>query len=260
MGIMKFVYLFQSFSKRVIFWIVLNKLLNRKMINLKYWQQLLSNKKAIEIGGPSSLFSQKGYLPIYNLFTTVDGVNFNQKTVWEGTLKEGMTYKYESSIGYQYIMEATDLSEILSSSYDVVLSCNNLEHIANPLKAIIEWKRVLSNKGLLVLVLPNKKGNFDHKRAYTTFEHLIQDFEGNTQENDLTHLQEVLEKHDLQRDPHAGTFEEFKRRCEANIENRCMHHHVFNDNLLNEILEYCGFKVLYQIETPKDFFILGMKN
>ena len=47
----------------------------------------------------------------------------------------------------------------------------------------------------------------------------INDFENKVQENDLTHVEEVLELHDLSRDPQAGTKEAFKIRCQKNFEN-----------------------------------------
>jgi hypothetical protein len=44
-------------------------------------------------------------------------------------------------------------------------------------------------------------------------EHLREDFERNTPETDLSHLEEVLALHDLSRDVAAGTPNQFKERC-----------------------------------------------
>jgi hypothetical protein len=50
--------------------------------------------KGIEIGGPSNIFSIKGAMPVYLFAEKVDGVNFSNKTIWEGKIKEGENYNY----------------------------------------------------------------------------------------------------------------------------------------------------------------------
>jgi hypothetical protein len=78
----------------------------------------------------------------------------------------------------------------------------------------------------------------------TSLEHIIQDFKNNTQETDLTHLQEALELHDLSRDMAAGSFDNFKKRSENNHQFRALHHHIFDMPALCSLIEYAGFKVL----------------
>ncbi|MGH2649529.1 MAG: methyltransferase domain-containing protein [Ginsengibacter sp.] len=145
-------------------------------------------------------------------------------------------------------------------SYDFVLSCNNLEHMANPLKAVLEWKRILKKDGVMILVLPNKEANFDHKRPYTSIEHLINDYNSKTAEDDMTHLIEILKLHDLKRDPQARFYDNFVARCNDNFKNRCMHHHVFNQQLLKNIMEFCNLKVSQQYTSYTDHFILATKH
>ena len=74
------------------------------------------------------------------------------------------------------------------------------------------------------------KGRFDHRREPTEVAHLLEDYERNTLEDDLTHLPEILQKHDLSMDSGVGTTEEFHLRSLNNFENRCLHHHVFDEN------------------------------
>lgn len=248
-----------SNSLDVIIWKTYCKLLNKKIDSIINWKQLFKDKKGLEIGGPSSLFTTGGYMPVYIELASLDGVNFGSKTIWEGNLQEGNFYKYENSTGYQYIAEGTNLPQINDESYGCILSCNNLEHIANPIKAVLEWKRILEKGGTLLLVLPNKKSNFDNKRPDTTLKHLISDFENKTTEADLTHLEEVLALHDLSKDPKAGDFNAFKERCLQNINNRCMHHHVFNLQLLSDMLEFAGMKVVMQDSSKTDLFIAAVK-
>ena len=102
----------------------------------------VQNLHGIEIGGPSACF--KTVLPIYRYVASLDGTNFSTKTLWESSLADGEPYRYRRrQPGRQIIAEATDLNGIPSNSYDFLLSSNCLEHIANPIKALTEWVRVV---------------------------------------------------------------------------------------------------------------------
>ena len=206
-------------------------------------------KFGVEIGGPSEFFNYT--IPIYKVIAGLDNVNFSSKTMWEGTIKEGSTYNYfNNKYGSQFISEASDLNYIKSNYYDFLISSNCLEHIANPIKAIEEWLRITKSGGYLLLILPNKSSNFDHRRQVTTFEHLISDYNNNIMENDLTHLDEILRLHDLTLDKAAGNLEKFKKRSLDNFSNRGLHHHVYDEILLKEIFEY--FKqILVKIYSTK---------
>jgi len=249
-----------SFPPNIIFWKITCKLLGIKIPQKEKWQDLFKNKSGIEIGGPSAFFNSKGYLPIYPAINSLDGVNFSTTTVWEGQLNEGDYYRYQDKTGFQYIAEGTNLSKITDEKYDFVLSCNNLEHIANPIKAIMEWKRIIKRGGIILLVLPNKLANFDHNRPYTAIEHLVADFNQKVNEDDLTHLEEILQLHDLKRDPQAGGATKFKERCMENYQNRCMHHHVYNQDTLQKLFEYCEMDTYLQYTSKTDHYIAATKR
>ncbi len=206
----------------------------------------LKGKKGLEIGGPSAIFKDNGPLPIYNVLSSLDGCNFAENTIWEGKIKEGWNYRYldGKEPGYQYICDAVDLAPIKSNSYDVILSSHNIEHLANPFKAIAEWIRVLKDGGLLLLVVPHKDRTFDHKRPITTLEHLVEDFRREIGEGDMTHLKEILELHDFEMTPEIADQNAFKSRSLNNASNRCLHHHVFDTELVLAILNYFDFKVI----------------
>ena len=247
----------QSFPLHVIAWKAICKVFIIKIPRHDKWQKYFKNKYGIEIGGPSGMFNVNSYLPLYAIAKEIDGVNFSNLTVWEGALSEGRNYKYFNKTGYQFITEGDNLINIKNETYDFVLSCNNLEHMANPIKAIFEWKRILKKDGVMLLVLPNKEVNFDHKRPFTTIEHLINDYNNKTSEDDMTHLNEILQLHDLRRDPQAKPYKNFVVRCNDNSKNRCMHHHVFNQNVLKEMIELSTLKVLLQHSSYTDHFILA---
>lgn len=261
---MSFTNTFSSFVRerpfKVIFWKFLCKLFKSKIPKFQNWKQLFENKAGIEIGGPSGIFSKNGFMPVYPYITSLAGVNFSKQTVWEGTIEEGNTYRYDDKKGHQFIAEGSDLKQIEDNSYDFLLSCNNLEHIANPIKALAEWKRVIKEGGALILILPRKESNFDHRRSITSLNHIINDYKNNVDESDLGALDEVLRDHDLSRDPHAGNYENFKTRTLNNLYTRTMHHHVFDIPLLTQLLSYIGMKTVITYSSPADHFIAALKT
>lgn len=220
--------------------------------------KLFKDKNGLEIGGPSRIFLKEGRFPIYSLAQCIDGCNFSTYTIWEKEIKPGKTYNYQDEkLGNQYIEEATSLTNTIKNKYDFVISSNCFEHIANPLKALEEFKKVLKDKGLIVLILPRKESNFDHNRETTNYDHLLNDYNRNIGEDDLTHLQEILNKHDLSLDPLAGSLENFKSRSLKNFENRCLHQHIFNLSLLFQIFKNNGIETIYYVNNDTEYIIVG---
>lgn len=221
------------------------------------------NRVGLEVGGPSSVFRAKKLLPIYPIVTRVDNVNFASKTAWETGLADGSEFRFQSTKapGRQFLREATLLQGIPDSSYDFLLSSHCLEHVANPLLALREWGRVTRSGGHLVLLLPNKQWTFDHRRPTTSFAHLKADFDRGVGEDDLTHVDEILQLHDLRRDPAAGSETEFRARSLRNPENRCLHHHVFDLSLIQEALESTEWIPLHLEEVrPLHFLTLAQRR
>ncbi len=233
-----------------------------KCENLLTYFDALRGKYGLEIGGPSNVFTKGNVLPLYP-YVRLDGCNYSIDTIWEGSLREGQNYSYSPALppGYQYIKDAVNLDTIESEKYDFVLSCHSLEHIANPLRALLEWKRILKSDGYLLLVLPEKSGTFDHMRDTVSLDHLISDYKNNIQEDDLTHLPEILKLHDLSRDPGAGSFDSFKKRSLENYKNRALHQHIFDERLVREIFDYLEFEfICSDFVLPFHLIILGRKR
>ena len=231
----------------------------KKISSTKYYTKYFVDKKGLEIGGPSKIFNIE--IPIYKIIKELDGCNYSTKTIWEGQINEGNNYTfYENKNGHQYIYEASNLINIPNEKYDFIIASHCLEHCANPLKTVEEWLRVLKKGGILLLILPHPESTFDHKRKITEFNHLLEDYKSNIGEDDLTHLEEILEFHDLKRDISAGTKEDFKKRSLDNYKNRCLHHHIFDFKLLEDIFNFFNIqKINCKFIKPHHQIILGKK-
>lgn len=228
-------------------------LLKRISRRLKRWSiyhgiaASVSQKRGLEIGGPSSDFSKSGLIPLYPIAGTIHTCNFLRENIW-------------SNEEFDYIHDATRLESIADATYDFLLASHILEHVANPVKALKEWHRVLRPAGSLLVLLPNKEHTFDHRRPYTPLAHLIEDYEANTGEDDLTHLDEILRLHDLAMDRPAGTLEKFRNRSLKNFENRALHHHVFDPNMIPDLFSFAGFRLLREsTDFPPHIIAFGRR-
>jgi SAM-dependent methyltransferase len=224
-------------------------LIPKRILNYKTVKHLVKDKHGIEIGGPSKIFND--IIKVYTIAKQIDGCNFSTNTFWEGNIADGDPYKYAgNTLGYQYINDATDLNKIENNKYDFLLSSHCLEHVANPIKALKEWNRVIKNDGCMVLVLPNPEFMYDHKRERTSFQHLVKDWENDTQESDTTHIQDVIDNCDLSRvyvlngKGETISYESHVRIARDNPTLRTVHHHVYTDEVVFELLKFCGFKLI----------------
>jgi hypothetical protein len=244
---------------------LLRQSFREKLSSIAEYRSHLASKHGIEIGGPSSSFTASGEFPIYDVLGSLDNCLYSENTIWTGETRQlsGGSYCYHPAKppGRLIIAEATDLRAIGNARYECVLACHCLEHIANPLRALREWKRVLKEDGLLLLILPHRDGTFDWRRPPTPLAHMIEDDKNATTEEDLTHLPEILELHDLSKDQEAGTPEHFRERCLANYVSRAMHHHVFDTMTALATVNRAGFHILRVDELkPCHIIILAERS
>jgi len=194
--------------------------------------------QGIETGGPSDVF--KDAVPVYRLARRVDGCNFATRTMWEDNLKEGQDYRSPGTVetGRQFICEARSVP-VADATYDFLLSSHCLEHSANPLAVMREAKRLVRSGGHLLFILPWKEACFDHGREVTPLAHLVDDERADMGEDDLSHLDEWVERIDIVMTGLPSR--DFLRRRDAdNLANRGMHHHVFDLALLQQMVQHVG--------------------
>ncbi|CAF1044101.1 unnamed protein product [Adineta ricciae] len=225
-------------------------------VMINYWIQ---NKTGFELGGPSHFTWAP--LGVYESALRLDVTNFAANTLWESNLKDNSDFVWKNhSKGKQYVRDAVDLKGIPSEFYDFVLASHVLEHIANPFKALLEWIRILKPNGVLLIILPLKTVTFDHKRDVVRLEHLIEDYQKQTTEADLSHLDEILRLHDLGIDQAAGNLEAFKARSMKNLENRGLHQHVYDQELLYYMFMCLNLDVKLQKIWDNNNLIIGQKR
>jgi SAM-dependent methyltransferase len=224
------------------------------------WVEPLRGGRGLEVGGPSAVFRSGGLLPVYPVLGALDGIQIpTAHATWHGELREG---PYETGqprlTGRLWLREGGDLEPLPTDHYDAILSSHVIEHFANPLRALQEWLRVLQPGGYLLTVLPHKQGCADHRRATTSLPHLEQDERAGIGEDDLGHTAEVIELHDLARDPAAGDPDAHRERTLANATTRAMHHHVFTTRSALRLLDRLGLELLaVEARWPHDIYVLA---
>lgn len=220
----------------------------------------VKGEAALEIGGPSGIFRDSGLCPLYTHIKTLDNCVFARETIWEGTREDGSPYVFDAGRppGLNYVCDATNLDGIGSGAYGCLLASHCLEHIANPVKALKEWQRVVKPGGAIVIVLPDYRKTFDHRRKPTSVSHMLEDYERCTTEDDQTHIEEVLDLHDFSLDPIGGDYEEFRKRITDNIRYRTVHQHVFDENNSRELLASVGMTVkCVEVAVPHHLVLIA---
>jgi hypothetical protein len=107
----------------------------------------------------------------------------------------------------------------------------------------------------MFLILPNKQSNADHNREYTSFAHLLDDYYKDTNENDTTHIGELLSLYDSRY--YSVSKEQFQILLKSNYKYRCAHHHVYSASILKEICVFFDMEILYCSENWDNIYLIG---
>jgi SAM-dependent methyltransferase len=90
-------------------------------------------------------------------------------------------------------LDVDGLAPLADASFDVVIACHVIEHLANPLAALREFHRVLRPTGRLVLVVPDRTRTFDQGRQPTTPDHVLRECREGTQVVSDEHILEFCQ-------------------------------------------------------------------
>ena len=224
----------------------------RKYINenikdaFKDYSYLFYDKVGLEIGGPSTYIMDTG---VYTKPKSLDNANYSTDTLWSQHV-DNTDYMFDGKTvpGKTFIADSVDLKIFQNKTYDFVVACHVLEHLVNPLKALKEITRIIKDDGILFLILPYKEATFDHKRSISNFSKLLNNYNKNRNEIDVDdYLSEIFELHDLSMDPPAGSLDNFKERSKKNHENRGLHVHVFDFDLIIKCLSYFNYEIIEKV-------------
>src|SRR5258708_4839159 len=94
---------------------------------LRLVRALVTDKRGIEIGGPSAVFRRRFNLPIYDNILSLDNCDFTQNTKW-ASHTQAYCFSKRKACGRTFFCEGSDLENISSHQYDFLLSSHNLEH------------------------------------------------------------------------------------------------------------------------------------
>ena len=195
-------------------------------------------KHAIEIGNFSNAFLDRGAFPVYRYLASLDRVLKATTTPWTA-----IDASYGLSLQKtQYVSCGVECRGVPRGHYDVILSCHVLEHIANPLKALLTWRDLLKPTGELVLLLPRRSHTFDRMREQTTFRHLLADYDTAVSEDDRTHIEDFVRNYDegMASDLDLRDLLELTLR-QREIGN--VHHHTWDLILAVLAVQWAGFAV-----------------
>ncbi len=134
-----------------------------------------------------------------------------------------------------------------NSSLDYVATSHVLEHTANPVKALVEWHRVLKPGGIAYMVVPDKHHTFDSPRETTSPNHMLEDYLADVDDTDPTHIDDFVYGVDWAEFSPSDPPEEWEKKknelaaayrkatAENNIIN--IHFHVFTRESLLGLVE-----------------------
>jgi SAM-dependent methyltransferase len=232
------------------------KITGRQVRNSKPFIEAVCQKHGLEIGGSSTIFGDDGFLPLYRHVGSLDNAVYSASTPFPNDPR-GNEFQFHSrkTVGRNFILESTALTDLKDGTYDFVLSSHTLEHCANPIKALKEWQRVLRPGGAVIVILPHYRYTFDHLRHLTSLEHMLDDARYDIGEDDRTHIEEMSSLIDFSRTP--ATPEKLLPELADNFRTRCVHHHVFDEANSRALLEASGLGVS-SVEFVRPFNIVSL--
>ena len=88
------------------------------------------------------------------------------------------------------IVASGDDIPLPDGSQDFVVSSHVFEHFPNPIKALLEWNRLLRVGGVIFMIVPHKERTFDKEQARTSLDHVVDDYRTNNAIPNFEHAHE----------------------------------------------------------------------
>lgn len=131
------------------------------------------------------------------------------------------------------IADIETLDGIDDASVDFVVVNHVLEHVENPLRALVAISRVLRAGGIAFITLPDKRFTFDKRRAVTPLWHVVRDFEDGPEWSRRDHYVDWLMHVERTADV-AARVEQMERTS------RDIHFHVWDFAAMAEMFDYAA--------------------
>jgi SAM-dependent methyltransferase len=96
----------------------------------------------------------------------------------------------ERLVEVDVIDDGERLESIADGSQDFVVANHFLEHSQDPVGALVNMFRVLRERGILYLAVPDKRFTFDSKRPLTSLEHVLADHRDGAGRSRRAHFEE----------------------------------------------------------------------
>jgi SAM-dependent methyltransferase len=131
------------------------------------------------------------------------------------------------------IDDAETLATVPDGGFDFLVAAHVIEHMRNPIGALVNWLRVVRDGGLVYLIVPDKRRTFDRLRVRTMLEHMVLDYQQPSRERDFEHfLDYAVFAHHADVDQAIG---EATRLRDADYS---IHFHVFLPQDIVQVVEW----------------------
>ena len=152
-------------------------------------------------------------------------------------LPEQVDAMYPGSRHPDIISDSERFDGVASGTFDFVVANHVLEHVTDPIGALLEWHRLLKPGGVLLISLPDKRYTFDYRRKRTPLTHLETDHHSSAdpQVRNECHLLEWAE-HVERLEPGSVEFEAWV--AEQRRRGFAVHNHVWVVQDVLELLEH----------------------
>lgn len=151
-------------------------------------------------------------------------------------IPDGATVRYvdrEPGDGVSFVSSLETLAGIDDASVDFLIANHVLEHMENPLRALLAVVRVLRMDGIAFITLPNSRYSFDKVRPVTALAHVIKDFEEGPEWSRRDHIREFAEKIE---GCHGARLD--RRVAELEGEPSGVHFHVWDAAAMGQMFGY----------------------
>lgn len=95
-------------------------------------------------------------------------------------------------VSVDIVDDGEKLSNVPDGSQDFIVANHFIEHTQDPIGTIERFLDLLKPGGIIFMVVPDKRGTFDKRRALTTLEHLYRDHEEGPEWSYVSHYYDYV--------------------------------------------------------------------